>query len=80
MNGPPTPPRRQFYQSDRAERDRIVKHLKQKPPPERPLDYGHQSPRLMGEILEGMQAEHAQDVHDAAALFDATPTERNTDG
>jgi hypothetical protein len=70
--------------SDRAERDRFVKHLKQKPPPERPPDYGHQSPRLMGEILDGMANDYAEGEADrrqhTADLFNATPTERKHDG
>lgn len=76
--------RRRFYPSDMAARDRFLKHLKQKPPPERPPDYGRQAPRLMNEILDGMQNDYAEGEDErrkhTADLFNATPTERNTDG
>lgn len=49
---------RPFNPSDRSERDRFLKHLKQRPAPERPLDYGRQSPRLLTEIVEGMRADN----------------------
>lgn len=40
-------------------RDKVVKHMKQGPPPERPADYGRQSNRLLGEITDGIREEDA---------------------
>lgn len=66
--------------SDRRERDKFLKHLKQRPPIERPPDYGRQSPRLLGEIVDGMKADHDAGNDERArqtqGLWAATPTER----
>ena len=76
--------RRRVYQSDTAERDAFLKHLKQKPPPERPLDYGRQAPRILGEIVASIEGQYAAEEEERArqakGLFDATPTERKRDG
>lgn len=48
-----------FRPNDQRERDRLLKHLKQRPAPERPADYGNQSPRLLNEIVEGMKTDYA---------------------
>jgi hypothetical protein len=74
--------RRRLLPSDQAERDRFLKHLNQKPPPERPPDYGHQSPRLLSEITEGMRSDYEggseERTRQTHGLWDATPTERTT--
>ena len=75
--------RRRFLPSDQAERDRFLKHLKQRPAPERPADYGRQSPRLLGEIVDGMRADYDEGTEERTrqthGLWDATPTERTRD-
>lgn len=40
-------------------RDRILKHMKQGPPPVRPPDYGRQSNRLLNELTESIRGEDA---------------------
>jgi hypothetical protein len=66
--------------SDRSERDRFLKHLKQQPAPERPPDYGRQSPRLLGEVVDGMRTDYESGTEERTrqtrGLWDATPTER----
>jgi hypothetical protein len=72
--------RRPFSPSDRSERDRFLKHLKQRPPVERPIDYGRQSPRLLGEIVDGMTSDYAGGEEErrrmTSELWAGTPTER----
>lgn len=76
--------RRLFLPSDQAERDRFLKHLKQRPPVERPPDYRNESPRLLGEIVDGMRADYESGSEERArqtrGLWDATPTERKNEG
>lgn len=75
--------RKRFNPSDQQERDAFLKHLKQRPAPERPLDYGNQSPRLLGEIVDGMTSDYADGEEErrrmTSELWAGTPTERKTD-
>lgn len=72
--------RKRFNPSDQQERDAFLKHLKQRPAPERPPDYGNQSPRILNEITEGMKSDYADGEEErrrmTSELWAGTPTER----
>jgi hypothetical protein len=40
-------------------RSRVVKHMTRRPEPARPVDYRNESPRLLGELTDGIRAEEA---------------------
>lgn len=54
-------------------RTRLVKHMTRRPEPARPADYRAESPRLLGELVDGIRAEDAigRGRLDARQAFDA---------